>query len=581
MARRNVIEFLLVARDKTSAALGKVNKQFRSMSSSLVTVNRLLGAAFATGAAVKFGESVAKASDEVKDLQAQLGLLSGTSRAAFEDNIRIANEVGVAFQDTGKTFARFLIATQALDTTVGAVGEFTESIFKLGRIGGASMEEIKNTSLQVAQALASGRLQGDELRSTLENMPLLGQAIAEELGKSVGELKDLGAEGKITAEVVLQAVLENAEKIRENFEKMPRTLTQAREELKTEWTLTLAAFDESLKASEAFQFFARTLKESLQGIRVLLGSEFTDEERRAKVNRLLEERLELEEEISRLVGRRRGIGAAQGTINANRARIEAINKEIERLQLLGKTAEIERGKSTLKQEKKPVPITEAIAQAQAQISTDAAGNAFKSAEAAIEETEKTALISHEIVTKESKEAFDFIESVTDQAARNMQDAFADFLFDPFEDGLKGMLKSWIDTVRRMAAEAAAAQILSSLGITGMIASGFSVFAPTAAAGSASTGGSGFSAGTFGGARAGGGPVSPGNAYLVGEHGPEYFVPRTAGSVATGGGMNVTYNIDARGASVDLAKRLPDILEANNQQVLARVAQMRKQGGAMP
>ena len=60
----------------------------------------------------------------------------------------------------------------------------------------------------------------------------------------------------------------------------------------------------------------------------------------------------------------------------------------------------------------------------------------------------------------------------DQAARNMQDQFAQFLFDPFEDGLKGMLKGFIDTIRQMIAQAAAAQIFNALGVASFLSTGF-------------------------------------------------------------------------------------------------------------
>ncbi len=121
----------------------------------------------------------------------------------------------------------------------------------------------------------------------------------------------------------------------------------------------------------------------------------------------------------------------------------------------------------------------------------------------------------------------------EQAARNMQDTFANFLFNPFEDGLKGMLKGFVDVLRRMVAEAAAAQIFKFLGGT--------------------EGVGGFFAGLLGGVpgRAIGGPVAAGSAYMVGEQGPEMFVPGVSGNIVPNGGGMVTvkqsnvYHIDSR------------------------------------
>lgn len=103
-----------------------------------------------------------------------------------------------------------------------------------------------------------------------------------------------------------------------------------------------------------------------------------------------------------------------------------------------------------------------------------------------------------------KSETDDMSVFADEAARNMQDAFADFLFDPFKGGIKGMLSGFVNILRRMAAEAAAAQIFKSL------------FGDKGGGG----GLGGFLGSIFGGGKAVGGPVSGGMSYLVGEKGPE-------------------------------------------------------------
>ena len=120
-----------------------------------------------------------------------------------------------------------------------------------------------------------------------------------------------------------------------------------------------------------------------------------------------------------------------------------------------------------------------------------------------------------------------------QAARNMQDAFADFLFDPFDEGVKGMAESFAKTIQRMAADAAAQAILNAIfgGLAGSSNAGIAAFGAS-----------------FGGGRASGGDVLGGTAYLVGEDGPEVIIPRGAGTVIPNGqigGSNVVVNIDAR------------------------------------
>ncbi len=156
----------------------------------------------------------------------------------------------------------------------------------------------------------------------------------------------------------------------------------------------------------------------------------------------------------------------------------------------------------------------------------------------------------------TKEATNSMSVFADQAARNMQDAFADFLFDPFGEGADGMVKGFGDALKRMAAQAASSEIFKMLGSW---ASGYT------GTGSSWINAIGGAINSYGGGRAGGGPVAADNVYRVGEGGrPELFqqggksylipgdagsiVPATAGlpasSVAggTGGQINVITNV---------------------------------------
>lgn len=130
-----------------------------------------------------------------------------------------------------------------------------------------------------------------------------------------------------------------------------------------------------------------------------------------------------------------------------------------------------------------------------------------------------------------------------QAAQSMQAAFADYLFDPFQDGLDGMLDGFLKTVQRMLAEIAAQQVLTGI-FSGMAGSTNPFFAGIGS--------------QFGGARANGGPVAAGKSYLVGERGPEMFSPSVGGRISqTGGGVKVDI-IDQRGASappVDVQRQM--------------------------
>jgi hypothetical protein len=154
------------------------------------------------------------------------------------------------------------------------------------------------------------------------------------------------------------------------------------------------------------------------------------------------------------------------------------------------------------------------------------------------------------LAEEYQKKLSFMQSLADQAARGIQSAMADFFFDPFEDGLDGMLKKFIDVIRRMIAEWLAFQTLSFFGIgnffSGMV-----------------------------GARAAGGHVTAGKPYLVGERGPELFMPGASGTVIPNGkggmgGMNFVTNIDARGADPGLIARLPQIMDNRDRRLMMKM-----------
>lgn len=134
------------------------------------------------------------------------------------------------------------------------------------------------------------------------------------------------------------------------------------------------------------------------------------------------------------------------------------------------------------------------------------------------------------MASKTKNASDSMSVFTEQAARNMQDAFADFLFDPFGEGLGGMVEGFAKALQRMAAEAASAEIFKMIGSW---ASGYS------GAGSSWVNAIGSAISAYGGGRAGGGPVAGDSVYRVGEGGrPElfkqggksYLIPGDAGSI---------------------------------------------------
>lgn len=165
---------------------------------------------------------------------------------------------------------------------------------------------------------------------------------------------------------------------------------------------------------------------------------------------------------------------------------------------------------------------------------------------------------YEEMGRSIKSTTDDFTEYSKQAARDIQSAFADFLFDPFKEGLSGMLTGFLNVMRRMVAEIAAKQILENSGMQSWL-----------------TGAVGAVFGGIAGKRAGGGPVSSGSTYLVGERGPELFTPGTSGAItpngalAGAGGMVVVNNhYDLRGSTPDVMAQMPSILDARDARLKA-------------
>lgn len=101
--------------------------------------------------------------------------------------------------------------------------KFSELLNKSFKVGGASTQEQEAGTYQLSQAMAAGKLQGDEFRSVMENAPLVADAIAKYTGKTKGQLKEMSSEGTITADVIKKAMFAAEEDIEKKFSKMPKT----------------------------------------------------------------------------------------------------------------------------------------------------------------------------------------------------------------------------------------------------------------------------------------------------------------------------------------------------------------------
>ena len=160
-------------------------------------------AAAAAGAlAVRTGIEAETAQVRLKALTDQFGEFNAAQASAAT----IARTLRISQVEAQDAFSKLYAALRPTGVTVKEVEDAFIGFAAAARASGATATETSAAMLQLKQALGSGVLQGDELRSIREQAPAVGQAIAKEMGVTVGELKKLGSEGKITTDIVLRAL---------------------------------------------------------------------------------------------------------------------------------------------------------------------------------------------------------------------------------------------------------------------------------------------------------------------------------------------------------------------------------------
>lgn len=144
-----------------------------------------------------------------------------------------------SFTETANMVAKLgTLAGNAFDNTQEIVA-FAEQLNKQMAISGTSAQEGSAAMLQLTQAMSSGVLRGEELNSVMEQTPMIANTIAEYLGVSTGKMREMAAEGQITAEVVKNAMFWAAEETNAKFEEMPMTWAQVWQSFQNTATMAL------------------------------------------------------------------------------------------------------------------------------------------------------------------------------------------------------------------------------------------------------------------------------------------------------------------------------------------------------
>lgn len=203
-------------------------------------------------AALQGLSSITNISDDFVLTNARLDLMNDglLTTADLQDKILASAQRSRAeYGATASSIAKMGILASDAFTSTEEIVAFTELMNKSFKIGGAGIQEQTSAMYQLTQAMAAGKLQGDEFRSIMENAPMLAEAIAKFTGRSKGELKEMSSDGLITADIIKGAMFAAAEDINTKFATMPKTFGDTWTSVKNQ---TLEAFQPVIERMSAF-----------------------------------------------------------------------------------------------------------------------------------------------------------------------------------------------------------------------------------------------------------------------------------------------------------------------------------------
>lgn len=174
--------------------------------------------------------SIINSIDEWKVIEGQVNNVTKSqqeSKAVQKEIYEIASRTRQQYGSTAELFTSVARNAQELKKSTKDILLFTEDVSNAMLLGGGDASSQEAALVQLGQALGSGTLRGDELNSILEQAPRLAKAIAEGMGTTIGQLRQMGSEGKLTAEDVFNAIRGQSDRLKMELGKMPWTVGQA------------------------------------------------------------------------------------------------------------------------------------------------------------------------------------------------------------------------------------------------------------------------------------------------------------------------------------------------------------------
>ena len=242
--------------DKTQTETNKGKKAFDEVEGSVVKFRKNAGKALAAFAAVTgtvfATREILQYTDAFTNLQNKIRTVLKPTEdlgTVTHNLLNLSNDTRASLESTTTLYTRLSRSTQDLGLSSEELYSVTETINKGFALSGATAEEAAAAITQLSQGLASGALRGDEFNSVAEQAPIILEAVAAATGKSRGELRDLAADGAITADVLIKSLQSYSKVIDMEFSQTNTTFEAAQQRLNDNFTIMIGELDKLINFS--------------------------------------------------------------------------------------------------------------------------------------------------------------------------------------------------------------------------------------------------------------------------------------------------------------------------------------------
>lgn len=264
------------ASNKVAKEAASIRAEIKSivaqMNKGLQFAGAVTGIGLAANAVKDVAVAAAQTADQLTSIRSRINLINDGSQTTAEIMDKIygaANRSRGSYIDMADSVAKLnMLAKDAFSSNDEAI-YFVEQLNKQFKISGAGIQEASAAMYQLTQAMASGKLQGDEFRSIMENAPLLAQSIAKEMGMSVGQLKEMSSQGLITADIIKSALFNAAEETDARFGEIPMTFAEVGQSVQNQLIQAFQPVLEQLSTlpqSGEFQAFIEGVGIAIRGL---------------------------------------------------------------------------------------------------------------------------------------------------------------------------------------------------------------------------------------------------------------------------------------------------------------------------